>query len=124
MRTQATTDDGKQIGLNIVSQNNQVNVSTGTGEVETQVNNAIRQEMPVAVYQVDKVLFPEEMSGKKSTGSPSPTNAPSTKATGDGSVAKTPASSEETTNANENAAVRFRGLGLGLLAGFVLLALF
>ncbi|XP_061363668.1 fasciclin-like arabinogalactan protein 13 [Gastrolobium bilobum] len=71
VRTQASGSEGSW-GLNFTGQgNNQVNVSTGV--VETSINNALRQQFPLAVYQVDKVLLPLELFGAKSPGSaPSP----------------------------------------------------
>ncbi|XP_038681139.1 fasciclin-like arabinogalactan protein 13 [Tripterygium wilfordii] len=70
VRTQATGQNGGVFGLNFTSQGNQVNVSSGM--VVTQINNALRQQFPLAVYQVDKVLLPEELFEAKS-----PSEAPS-----------------------------------------------
>ncbi|XP_050208346.1 fasciclin-like arabinogalactan protein 13 [Mercurialis annua] len=71
VRTQATGQDGGVFGLNFTGQGNQVNVSSGM--VETQINNALNQVFPLALYQVDKVLLPEELFGVKP-----PSAAPST----------------------------------------------
>ncbi|KAK9150265.1 hypothetical protein Syun_008574 [Stephania yunnanensis] len=76
VRTQAGGMDGGEYGLNFTSLgNNQVNVSTGV--VETQLNNALRQEFPLAVYPVDRVLLPSDLFGAKSPKSaPSPSGSP------------------------------------------------
>ncbi|KAM7503396.1 hypothetical protein LguiB_002300 [Lonicera macranthoides] len=58
VRTQATGRNGQVFGLNFTGNGNQVNVSTGI--VETFVNNALRPNFPLVVYQVDKVLLPVE----------------------------------------------------------------
>ncbi|KAL0302101.1 UNVERIFIED_CONTAM: Fasciclin-like arabinogalactan protein 6 [Sesamum angustifolium] len=58
VRTQASGQDGGVFGLNFTGQGNQVNVSTGI--VEVPLYNALRKDFPLAVYQVDKVLLPEE----------------------------------------------------------------
>ncbi|XP_038681612.1 fasciclin-like arabinogalactan protein 9 [Tripterygium wilfordii] len=63
VRTQATGQNGIFV-LTFTSQGNRVNVSSGM--VKTQINNALRQKFPLAVYQVDKVLLPKELFGAKS----------------------------------------------------------
>ncbi|XP_071691315.1 fasciclin-like arabinogalactan protein 9 [Rutidosis leptorrhynchoides] len=55
VRTQAASSHGS-LGLNFTGRRNQVNVSSGV--VETQINDALRQEFPFAVYSIDKVLLP------------------------------------------------------------------
>ncbi|KAK7401939.1 hypothetical protein VNO78_13817 [Psophocarpus tetragonolobus] len=77
VRTQATEEEGTW-ALNFTGQGNQqVNVSTGV--VITQVNNALREKFPLAVYQVDKVLLPLELFGTKSHASaPSPKSSKTT----------------------------------------------
>ncbi|KAJ9550257.1 hypothetical protein OSB04_014302 [Centaurea solstitialis] len=59
VQTQAGSSKGS-LGLNFTGRGNQVNVSSGV--VDTQINNALRQQFPFAVYQVDKVLLPAEFS--------------------------------------------------------------
>ncbi|KAJ4827384.1 Fasciclin-like arabinogalactan protein 13 [Turnera subulata] len=83
VRTQATGEDGVW-GLNFTGQGNQVNVSSGL--VQTPINNALRQDFPLAVYQVDKVLLPEELFGVKP-----PSSAPAAPA------GKAPATKENST---------------------------
>ncbi|KAK7324700.1 hypothetical protein VNO77_28468 [Canavalia gladiata] len=76
VRTQASGSEGSW-GLNFTGQGNQVNVSTGV--VETPINNALRQQFPLAVYQVDKVLLPTELFGVKSpSAAPSPKSSKTT----------------------------------------------
>ncbi|XP_010522581.1 PREDICTED: fasciclin-like arabinogalactan protein 9 [Tarenaya hassleriana] len=98
VRTQASGRDGGVYGLNFTGQGNQVNVSTGV--VETRINNALRQQMPLAVYVVDQVLLPDEMFGdNKNKTSPPAASAPKSSSTGDanatGEPKKTPKSSEK-----------------------------
>ena len=77
VRTQASGQDGGVWGLYFSAEGNQVNVSTGV--VETQINNALRQETLFAVYQVDKVLIPKEFTEAKLPWvSPPPPNTTST----------------------------------------------
>ncbi|XP_020596272.1 fasciclin-like arabinogalactan protein 9, partial [Phalaenopsis equestris] len=60
--TQASGPDGVYT-VNVTSTTNQVNVTTGV--VESQVNNALFSDFPLAVYSVDKVLLPSELFGAK-----------------------------------------------------------
>ncbi|KAL5730532.1 hypothetical protein ACHQM5_003339 [Ranunculus cassubicifolius] len=74
-RTQATGLDGGAYGLNFTTTSNQVNVSTGV--VDTQINNALAKDFPLAVYQLDKVLLPSELFGPKPPkSSPVPSETP------------------------------------------------
>ncbi|KAF9588660.1 hypothetical protein IFM89_014381 [Coptis chinensis] len=77
VRTQATGEDGGQFGLNFTSSANQVNVSSGM--VETQINNALNKDFPLAVYQVDKVLLPADLFGPKAPKASPPAAAPADK---------------------------------------------
>ncbi|KAK0588783.1 hypothetical protein LWI29_005400 [Acer saccharum] len=117
VRTQATGQDGGAYGLNFTSLGNQqVNVSTD--QVETQVNNALTQVMPLAVYQVDEVLLSSELLGTKSQ---SPSTSPTTKTSNDGS--KSDSGAKEPTAADgTNAGGRINS-GLGIVAGLVLLCM-
>lgn len=122
VRTQATGQDGGVFGLNFTGQGNQVNVSSGV--VETQINNALRQNFPLAVYQVDKVMLPEELFGVKA---PTAAPAPPAKTSSGGStnstvVASQPAASDDNSGGqSKNVALGFV-LGLGLACMGVLLA--
>lgn len=62
VRTMASGNGGP-FGVNVTAFGNSVNVSTGL--VNTPVNSAVYSQNPVAVYQVDKVLLPEEIFGVK-----------------------------------------------------------
>ena len=113
VRTQASGSEGSW-GLNFTGQGNQVNVSTGV--VETQVNNALRQQFPLAVYQVDKVLLPAELFGEKSPAaapSPkSPKSSPETPSVGKAGGAPSPSGDAQ----NDNGAAG-RNVGFGVILG-------
>lgn len=47
--------------LNFTNHGNQVNVATGV--VSTPITNIMRQQFPLAIYEVDEVLFPLELVG-------------------------------------------------------------
>ncbi|KAE8716197.1 Fasciclin-like arabinogalactan protein 6 [Hibiscus syriacus] len=112
VRTQATGQDGAIFGLNFTGQNNQVNVSSGV--VETLVNNALYQKKPLAVYQLDKVLFPEEFFEAKSpAGAPSPATTKKPSEPKSSSKASEPA-------AADNSGSSGRNIGLGLAIGIAL----
>ncbi|XP_052178647.1 fasciclin-like arabinogalactan protein 9 [Diospyros lotus] len=70
VQTQASGNNGKPFSLFFSGEGNQVNVSTGI--VATQVNNALRQDFPLAVFEVDKVLRPKEFD---EVGAPAPAPA-------------------------------------------------
>ncbi|KAI3736057.1 hypothetical protein L6452_15589 [Arctium lappa] len=118
--TQAGGSKGS-LGLNFTGRGNQVNVSSGV--VDTQINNALRQQFPFAVYQVDKVLLPAEFSeapAPEGDGSSSPPVA------GKRPAAKGPSSQGgdgdgDGSSAPSNGGGRRMdmGLGLGLVSGVV-----
>ncbi|KAI9086774.1 hypothetical protein K1719_031368 [Acacia pycnantha] len=116
VRTQASGKDGSW-GLNFAGQGNQVNVSTGV--VETAINNALRQRFPLAVYQVDKVLLPEELFGTKSP-APAPSPPKASKSPGTKSSA---ASSPSSPSENTNGANGRNYLGMGSLVGLALICM-
>ncbi|KAJ0110655.1 hypothetical protein Patl1_02351 [Pistacia atlantica] len=93
---------------------NQVNVSTGL--VETQVNNALRQESPLAVYQVDQVLLPNALFGVKP---PSAAPVPSSK-TPSSSSNTTRAAADGPTSEDDSGSSGRINMGLGLVAGLAL----
>lgn len=112
VRTQASGATGVW-GLNFTGKGNQVNVSTGF--VVTQISNLLRQQFPFAVYQVDRVLLPEELFGAKP-----PASAPP--------PAKTPSGSPNTTTNSTGGAApaptgaggrNLVGWGLALVLGLV-----
>ncbi|KAK9221592.1 hypothetical protein WN944_010019 [Citrus x changshan-huyou] len=105
-------------GLNFTGQGNQVNVSSGV--VETPINNVLRQNFPLAVYQVDKVLLPEELSAAKS---PSAAPAPEGKKPTEGSNKKVPAASEPAPADDNTGAGARLNAGLGFVAGLALLCM-
>lgn len=112
--TQASSSDGGSWGLNFTGQANQVNVSTGI--VETQVNNALRQEFPLAIYQVDQVLLPNALFGVKP---PSAAPVPSSKTPLSSSNSATAASSGPTSEDTKSFSGRIN-VGVGLVGGLSL----
>ncbi|KAG5233293.1 fasciclin arabinogalactan protein [Salix suchowensis] len=106
---QASGPDGVW-GLNFTGQSNQVNVSTGL--VLVQINNALRQDFPLAVYPVDKVLLPEALFGVKPPSASPP--APSSKSNA------TEAAAGPTT---DNNAAGGRNVALGLVVGLGLVCI-
>uniref|UniRef100_A0A7N0ZRP4 FAS1 domain-containing protein n=1 Tax=Kalanchoe fedtschenkoi TaxID=63787 RepID=A0A7N0ZRP4_KALFE len=100
-----------QDGLNFTSQSNQLNVSSGL--VTTQINNPLRQQFPLAVYQVDQVLLPLSLFGAKPPASPPPP-PPASDKTAD---APTNASSDK----NDSSGSGRMNAGMGLVVGLVVL---
>ncbi|KAH7548550.1 hypothetical protein ACOSP7_031792 [Xanthoceras sorbifolium] len=116
IENQATDNDGQAFGLNFVSQNNQVNVSTEL--VETQINNALSQEIPLAVYPVDKVLLPNELFGRK----PPSASPPAKTFPEKGSKLPIPDAKDQASANDTNAGGRINA-GLGFVAGLALLCM-
>ncbi|KAJ7948377.1 Fasciclin-like arabinogalactan protein [Quillaja saponaria] len=110
VRTQATGQDGGVFGLHFTGQGNQVNVSTGV--VETQINNAIRQKFPLALFQVDKVLLPEELFGVKAK-APVSAPAPGKTAAKSGSNNTKKAAATPSSPSDEKSGVAWKKYGLG-----------
>ncbi|XP_054813644.1 fasciclin-like arabinogalactan protein 9 [Prosopis cineraria] len=115
VRTQAS-----DWGLNFTGQGNQVNVSTGV--VESPIHNALRQSFPLAVYQVDQVLLPEELFGDSPAPASSPkaskTPATKSKSSDDGSAPSSPSASSEDRNGASG-----RNLGFGSAVGLALICM-
>ncbi|KAL2245702.1 fasciclin-like arabinogalactan protein 13 [Sesamum indicum] len=108
VRTLASGQDGGVFGLNFTGQANQVNVSTGI--VEVPLYNALRKDFPLAVYQVDKVLLPEEFYKAKAPAASPPAADGSSSPAADGG-AKAPS-----TGNPGNGSGRM-SVGLGLVSG-------
>ncbi|XP_043698855.1 fasciclin-like arabinogalactan protein 13 [Telopea speciosissima] len=119
VRTQAGSQNGVD-GLNFTSSgNNQLNVSSGI--VDTPLNNALRQQFPLAVYQVDKVMLPESLFGVKApAAAPKPAIASNTSSTG---VATGGEPQAAPSDANSKSGSNGRNVGMGLVAGFGLICL-
>ncbi|KMT01916.1 hypothetical protein BVRB_9g209410 [Beta vulgaris subsp. vulgaris] len=116
VRTQATGQDGEPFGLNIVSiGNRQVNVSTGI--VTVQLNNALRERFPLAVYQVDMVLLPKELFGAKSPKSAPKSSAPKSDDSKSDDKADGPATAASADAEERNAGYGLRSLGMKFVAG-------
>lgn len=111
VRTQATGQGGGAFGLNFTTSANQVNVSSGM--VDVILNNALRQEFPLSVYQVDKVLLPLDLFGAKPPASPPPPPSP-TDAKKPKSSTSGPAASAD---GDDKPSSAVRNMGMGLVAG-------
>ncbi|KAM0049651.1 putative FAS1 domain-containing protein [Helianthus debilis subsp. tardiflorus] len=108
--TQAGSSHGS-LGLNFTGRASQVNVSTGV--VETQINNALRKDFPLAVYVVDKVLlFQEDAPAPEGASSP-PGTKPSAKAP------SSPAADGDGATPSKNGGGRIVDMGMGLVGGLV-----
>ncbi|XP_030515650.2 fasciclin-like arabinogalactan protein 9 [Rhodamnia argentea] len=112
---------GNFAGLNFSSQGNQVNVSTGI--VETQINNALYEQSPLAVYQVDKVLLPPELFGAPAPASSTSPTPKSSSGGGSNSTksAKAPSSASSNSGASgRNSAWLGFAVGVGMVCmGFL-----
>ncbi|XP_074284871.1 fasciclin-like arabinogalactan protein 9 [Silene latifolia] len=116
VRTQATVEDGRQIGLTVTYLGvNSVNVSSGM--VTTQVNTVVSDKFPLAVFQVDKVLLPKELFGAKPPKSSAVKAPPPAKTVSDGGEDKVPA--VVSADKAKNGAYGLRSVGLGLWGGVV-----
>ncbi|XP_074576105.1 fasciclin-like arabinogalactan protein 6 [Curcuma longa] len=80
------------VNVTAVANSQQVNISTGV--VETQVGNALRDEPPLVVYSLDKVLLPYELFPSKSSPAPPPSSSES--GSGDSANSSSPAASAPT----------------------------
>ncbi|KAK3446116.1 hypothetical protein EUGRSUZ_A01871 [Eucalyptus grandis] len=89
---------GNFAGLNFSSQGNQVNVSTGM--VETPINNALYQQSPLAVYQVDKVLLPPELFEAPAPASSTPAAPKSSSSSNSTTSAKAPSAENSNSGAS------------------------
>lgn len=108
VRTQFSKD-----GLNFTGQGRQVNVSTGV--TETQINNALSQVKPLAVYQVDSVLLPTSLFGAKSPASaPLPAKTPADTPAKDKQNSSAPSSSDDNSTGDSSKTSVGFGLVLGL----------
>ncbi|KAK9689807.1 hypothetical protein RND81_09G082300 [Saponaria officinalis] len=117
VRTQATGNDGKPFGLTVTYLGvNNVNVSTGV--VTTQVNNALRDKFPLAVFQIEKVLLPEELFGAKA---PEGSVAAPGKSKSDDLTADAPGAVDAGTNGGFG--VRSMGFGVVATIGLVTMAI-
>ncbi|MED6121859.1 hypothetical protein PIB30_034090 [Stylosanthes scabra] len=106
-------------GLNFTGgQGNQVNVSSGA--VETAINNALRQQFPLAVYQVDKVLWPVAFTADAKSPSPAPAPKKGSKGAGTttgGAADASPSPSGE--SKNDSNGVAGKNVGFGMVLGDV-----
>uniref|UniRef100_A0A7N0UKU9 FAS1 domain-containing protein n=1 Tax=Kalanchoe fedtschenkoi TaxID=63787 RepID=A0A7N0UKU9_KALFE len=103
-----------QDGLNFTSQANQLNVSSGL--VTAPINNPLRQQFPLAVYQVDKVLLPLSLFGAKP-----PAPAASTGSNKNKTEAQGPTATSDK-NDNSGSGRMNVDVGMGLVAGLILVS--
>lgn len=115
VRTQASGQNGGVFGLNFTGQPNQNQVNVTSGPVNTTIYNAIRKEFPLAVYQVDKVLLPQEFfeSSNKTSSSPPPTSNGNSSDAANGN----PPSDDPSSAAHSN---RMTTVGFGLVSALLL----
>ncbi|KAJ8439692.1 hypothetical protein Cgig2_010189 [Carnegiea gigantea] len=92
--------------------NNQVNVSTGM--VETPINNPLRQESPLAVYQLDKIFGPK---------APASSPASSGKSDGVSSAPKAEAPAVDDAGKNINGGYGVRSMGMAFVFGVALVTM-
>lgn len=116
VRTQASGQDGGVFGLNFTGQPNQNQVNVTSGPVNTTIYNAIRKDFPLAVYQVDKVLLPQEFFQTKSSSPPSSnaTNGDSSDTNGKPPSDKATSPSPSPSDSNRMTSVGFLGLVSGI----------
>lgn len=123
VRTQATGQNGGVFGLNFTGQPNQNQVNVTSGPVNTTIYNAVRKDFPLAVYQVDQVLLPQEfLESSNKTSSPPPS---SSAANGDSSNAADgkPPSDKAPSPSSATDSNRMTTMGLGLVSGLSLFCL-
>ncbi|KAI4325136.1 hypothetical protein MLD38_030559 [Melastoma candidum] len=108
VRTQAN------YGLNFTGQGNQVNVSSGT--VETQLNNVLYSQFPLATYELDKVLLPAQLFESPPPASSPP---PPSKSGGSSTTATAPSTSDKSSGLVD----RSWTSGAGVVVGVVLMVL-
>ena len=87
--------------------------------VETQINNVLQAESPLAVYQIDMVLLPPQLFGAKPPAShPPPAKAPSSSKNAT-ATAEEPSASEKSDNSGSGG----RNVGFGLAVGLGLICM-
>lgn len=118
VRTQASGQNGGVFGLNFTGQPNQNQVNVTSGPVNTTIYNAIRKEFPLAVYQVDKVLLPQEFFETSNKTSSSSSSSPPPSANGNSSDAANgnPPSDDPSSATRSN---RMTTVGFGLVSGLL-----
>ncbi|KAK8913547.1 Fasciclin-like arabinogalactan protein 11 [Platanthera zijinensis] len=116
VRTQAGDTDNGQFPLNVTSAGGQVNITTGV--VNTTVSNTIYADSELAVYQVDRVLLPEEIfdpAAAAAAPAPGPASAKSKKKKGAGDGPTTSPSKE----ADASSGFRINRVEMGRWVGFL-----
>ncbi|KAL3509287.1 hypothetical protein ACH5RR_028688 [Cinchona calisaya] len=112
VRTQATGQNGEVFGLNFTGEPNSNQVNVSSGMVQTTINNVVRKDFPLAIYEVDKVLWPLEFNqSKASAPAASPPTSSSTNSSGNG---KSSGAAEPSPSKNDAKSVT---VGLSLVSG-------
>ncbi|XP_042519273.1 fasciclin-like arabinogalactan protein 6 [Macadamia integrifolia] len=110
VRTQGSSQNGGVDNLNFTSGNNQVNVTSGV--VTTAVNNPLREQSPLSVYEVDKVLLPTSLFGV-----PAAAPAPNAAIASNTSTPSVSSGGEPVASPDSKSSSSGRNVGLGLVAG-------
>ncbi|CAI9089301.1 OLC1v1023856C1 [Oldenlandia corymbosa var. corymbosa] len=119
VRTQASDNDGKPFVLLVSGEvnQNQVNVTSSDG-VQTTIYNTVRKDYPLAIFQVDKVLWPAEFNESKAE-APAPATTPKG-GSPKGSSNGTATAAAEPAPGNGAQSVK---VGLGLVSGLWVLCM-
>ncbi|KAK8939919.1 Fasciclin-like arabinogalactan protein 11 [Platanthera guangdongensis] len=117
VRTQAGDTDNGQFPLNVTSAGGQVNITTGV--VNTTVSNTIYADSELAVYQVDRVLLPEEIfdpaaAAAAPAAGPASAKSKKKKGAGDG-----PTTSPSKDSADASSGFRINRVEMGRWVGFL-----
>lgn len=114
VRTQASGNGGQPFGLYFSGEANQNQVNVSTGVVQTTIYNTVRKDFPMAVFEVDKVLWPSEFNQSKAAAAP-PSASP---------TSSTPKSSTAAAEPSpEKSDAQSVTLGLSLVSGLWLLCM-
>ncbi|KAJ7964747.1 Fasciclin-like arabinogalactan protein [Quillaja saponaria] len=111
-----TTLAGGEYTLNFTDASGTVHI--GSGWTDTKVSSSVHSTDPVAVYQVDKVLLPEEIFGTDIPPTPAPTPAPDIAPAADTPTESTDSKSSPLSSPDGSSSHRI--LGLGALSHLVL----
>ncbi|XP_027064808.1 fasciclin-like arabinogalactan protein 9 [Coffea arabica] len=117
VRTEASGQDGGFFGLNFTGQTNQNQVNVSSGTVNTPIYNVVRGKFPLAIYQLDKVMWPMEFNESKASApvSSPPTLNSTRSGSGDGNTtAETPSTKSD---------AKSMTVGLSLISGLWLLCM-
>lgn len=120
VRTQASGNDGKPFGLYFSGEANQNQVNVSTGVVQTTIYNTVRKDFPMAVFEVDKVLWPSEFNQSKAAAAPPSASPTSSTPKSSGSSSTTTAAAGPSPGKSDAQSVT---VGLSLVSGLWLLCM-